>query len=47
VTEITRHEEGCEIKARGPGPMTAKVDVAIDPELRPELRIDIRVQHTS
>ena len=46
-TEITRHDDGCEIEARGPGPMTVTVDLAVDPESRRNLDIEIRVQHTS
>lgn len=47
VTEMTRHDDGCEIEARGPGPMTATVDLAVDPESRRDLHIEIRVQHSS
>jgi hypothetical protein len=47
VSEITRHNDGCEIEARGPGPMTATIDVTEDPESRRSLRIEIRVQHSS
>ncbi len=47
VSEITRQPDGCEIRARGPGPMTATIDLAMDPESRRTLHIEIRVQHAS
>lgn len=47
VSEITRHNDGCEIEARGPGPMTVTIAVAEDPESRSGLDIEIRIQHTS
>ena len=47
VSEITRHNDGCTIEARGPGPMMANIEITEDPELPGALRVEIRVQHTS
>ena len=47
LDDVTVHNEGCEIEARGPGPITATIEVAMDPESRRGIHIDIRVQHTS
>ena len=46
VVGVERREDGCDIEAKGPGPMTAIVSVTENAEQRRDLRIDIRVQHT-
>jgi len=47
VTDATVDSDSCEIGARGPGPITATIEVAMDPDSRRELQIDIRVQHST
>lgn len=47
VSEINRDDDGCEIRARGPGPTTASIELTVDAATRRQLHIEIRVQHTS
>jgi hypothetical protein len=47
VTDVTLHSDSCEIRARGPGPLTATIEVAMDADAWRELQIDIRVQHST
>ncbi len=47
VSDFTPQTDSCEIEARGPGPMTATIEVTMDPESQRGLQIDIRLQHAA